>query len=121
MEFELLEKLKKIQKDIIKYVDQDDDSDENFQNIKKIIDESKFTDNKDNFRLIIRFISNISNNYHRGPFFISKIEKILLHLKDNITHFLTVPEIFKIFVNNKRIHLFLFEEKNHYNESIHLR
>ena len=111
MDTEYLKKMKKIQKRILNYIDQKDDSEDDLPNIKKILDNSKFLENKHDFIIILYFIINVSNNHHRGPNFFHKIENILSQLKSCINNFFSNSEIFYIFESNKRVLLFLFEEK----------
>ena len=107
---EYIEKMKLIHNSILKFLDDDDDIEENFQNLKKLIEDQKILQNNDDIKLILNLLSVLSNNHHRNQFFFSKMEKILLIFKSNIMTFQNI-EIFNIFKNNKRILLFLLEEK----------
>ena len=60
---------------------------------------------------LFHLITKISNNHYRFPYFFEKIQKILLDLKDSIIKNYTNYEIFHIFKSNKRLLLFLIEEK----------
>ena len=59
----------------------------------------------------LHLILKISNNYHCKRAFFNKIERIFLYYKDQITTNLTNFEIFNIFKSNKRILLFLHDQK----------
>lgn len=61
------------------------------------------------FRSFISLIGNISNNHHRSPTFIDRIEKILLLFKDDLVNKLSSKEICETFVHNKVIFLFLIK------------
>ena len=56
-------------------------------------------------------LSKISNNHHRNLNFIEKIEKIIQHYKNQIHKYFSNFDIFVIFKSNKRIILFLIEQK----------
>lgn len=99
--------MKEIQIKLLEYVDNDDCQDENFQNIISLItdeDEHKFLS-------ILNLINRVSENHHRSPNFFTKLFKIILYIKPQITKYFTDCEIFYIFQNNMRILLFLIEEK----------
>lgn len=59
----------------------------------------------------LRLILNIANNHHRSNDFFSKIEKIILIFKNEIKQSYSNLDIFNNFKSNKRILLFLIEEK----------
>ena len=58
----------------------------------------------------MHFLLTVVNNRHRDTNFFSKIERILLLFKDELTK-LKNDEIFQLFRSNKRILLFLIEEE----------
>ena len=106
-----LEDFKKIHAEILDFLEKDEKSEEDFQNLIDLIDELNIRNNEHNLTLFLQLISSISKNYHRNSFFIDKIEQILRNLEKDIKQNLTKSKIFKIFKGNKRILLFLFEEK----------
>ena len=59
----------------------------------------------------LKLISIISSNYHFTVEFFEKIKKIILFLSQKIKQSFTNRQIFDIFKKNKRVLLFLFEEK----------
>ena len=71
----------------------------------------KIRDNKNELKLLLHLLSNISNSYHRYPVFYSKIERILQIFKEDIKKNYSNSETFDIFKSNKRILLFLIEEE----------
>ena len=103
-----IEDLKKIQIDIIKFIDNDNDNEENFQNIVQSI---SIINNKYEFEDILISLNNISLYHFRTKDFMNKIEKIILIFKDKITEYFSNYELFKIFLNNFRIILFLYQLK----------
>lgn len=108
---EHIEKFKEIQAVILEFLENETNSDENFSNLKNIIDEQKICSNKQEFILFLHLISSISKNHFRGPYFISKIEKVLDNYAIDIKQNLTNSEIFDIFKGSKRVLLFLFEKR----------
>ena len=64
-------------------------------------------------------MSNISNNHYHSKSFFEKLKKIIVYFKTIIKEKNTELDIFNLFKNNKRIILFLIEEKIiNINESI---
>ena len=82
---------------------------ENFK-LKDIFEDLKIGDNKHEFRLVLHFISSISENHFREPAFFDKIERSLRYFKDDIKNYYSNLEIFNIFSQNKRIILFFIKE-----------
>ena len=106
-----LQKMKEIQEDIIKFIDEESYIEENFPRLIYKFDESKICDNKHEIQAVLHLISKIANNHHRSPNFFHKIEQILMHFKYIIKKYFSNSEIFTIFKGNKKILLFLIEEK----------
>ena len=106
-----LEKLSKLQSNILNYLDNNEDIEENLDNLNNIIfDEIKAHDNIHELRLIMHLITKIANNFHRETNFFEKIENILQLFKEKMQKHLSNSQIFNIFKSNKRILLFLIEE-----------
>ena len=59
----------------------------------------------------MELISKITENHHRSPNFIRRIEKIFLHFSELIKQSFTNQELFDIFKDNKRILLLLIQTK----------
>ena len=108
---EYLTDMKNIQKNILYFLETETEQELNFQNLIDFFDERVIIEHKHELKSTLYLISKISQNHHRGPDFFSKIERIIKHFKENIKKFFTNSEIFNIFKNDKRILLFLFEEK----------
>ena len=60
---------------------------------------------------MVQLIVSIVNNHHRFQNFISKVERVLRHFKQDLQKYFSNSEIFNIFKDNKRILLFLKKEK----------
>ena len=94
---EYLGAMKDIQENILNFLEEKDNSEENF-----IILESKFEDIKIKDHLyellsLLHLISKIGNNRHRFPNFFSKIERIFLIFKEDIKKYFPNSVIFNIF------------------------
>ena len=108
---EYMKKMKVIQISVIDYIENEKNEEEDFLQLKDIIIDSKIQQNQHEFKSFLYLLSNISNNHHRELYFFEKIEKILLNFKDYITKYYLNSEIFNFFKSNKRILLFLLEER----------
>ncbi|KAK8886774.1 hypothetical protein M9Y10_042244 [Tritrichomonas musculus] len=106
-----IDDINEIQHNILEYIEKEDDEEENFQNIISSFECKGTTKRKYEIKLVFRTLLKIAQNHHRTPNFFSKIEQILLYFKDEIKIFFTNADIFDIFKNNKRIILFLLEQK----------
>lgn len=101
---------KEFYNNILKYIEDGSDSnDTNYQNLIQNIDNHGFSENKGELKEILRILSIISKNHHRYTGFFSKIEKILIYLKDKIKQNFSDIEIFNFFENNKLIILILLQ------------
>lgn len=108
-----LEKMKKIQKLFLDFIDNEDRTEENFQNLLQLFIEynPKMQENKLDIKEIIELIVNISNNHNRSSHLIEKITLILNNIKGEIQKYFSNDEIYKMFKDNKRLLLYLFDEK----------
>ena len=109
-ERDIIEKFKNIQKEFLDFLENEEDPDVNFQNLNQLLKDIKIRDCQHEFRLFLHMLVSICNNYHRGPNFFSKINQILQILKDDIKKYENT-RIFSLFKSNKRLLLFLIEEK----------
>lgn len=104
---EYLKNMKSIQNNLLKYIDNDDNMEENHKNLISLINDFKICEKKNELNLFLHFLSKIANNHHRSSNFFPKIEKILQMIKDDINKFFSNNEIFNFFKGNKRLLLFL--------------
>ena len=111
---EYLEKIQKIENRLIEYLDRQDNIEENFQNIINILNDQKVLENRHDFRLFLHLLTCITNNHHQIQHFFDKIEKILINISSKIKEYYTNFEIFEIFKSNKRLLLFLLQNKLFY-------
>ena len=107
---EYLDKMKEVQKDILDFVENKDNSQEDYQNLIKFFEENRIKDNKHELKATLRLISQIANDHHRNPKFFDKIQQVILIFKNDLRNVFTNRQIFHIFRNNKRLLLFLIQE-----------
>ena len=105
-----IEEMRNIQMKLLNYLDDDDRCEENYQNLKDIINDIQIQNNPHKLKSVLYMVNKISKNHYRKPNFFSKIEQILLIFKNDIKKYFSNKEIFHIFKSYKRILLFLFEE-----------
>ena len=108
---ETLEKLKIIHKSTIKYIDYEDNSEENYVDLISQLNDQKFHENKYKLKLYLQFLSDVIDNHYRANNFYEKIKKIIMNYKSNLKIDFSNSEIFNIFKNNKVILLFLIKEQ----------
>lgn len=106
-----LSAMKKIYVSILGYIDYEDRSMMDYSTLIKLFDKLKIGDNFHLFKSLLHLLLEISNNHNRKNNLIGKIEQIIKHFKDQIKLHFQNWEIFNIFVANRRIILFLIEEK----------
>ena len=106
------EKAKFIQENILQYFEKDLNNDEDTEILLNDFEKCQIKQNPIFLKEVLTMISTISNHHHRSNNFITKVEKIIGAYKKEIKQFYSNFEIFNIFHSNKRILLFLFEEKN---------
>lgn len=104
------EEMKSIQDNLLRFIEDNNNLEEKLQSLNNIFDEINICNDKNKIKSLLHLISQISDNHHVLNFF-NKIEKVLILIKDDISKNFTNRQIFDIFKNNKRILLFLIEEK----------
>ena len=108
---EYFSKMKDIQQKLLQFVDDESNDEENYQNIITYFQDHKIKENLQKLKSILHLISKISNHHYKTHSFYNKISRILTFFKSEIKQFYSNHEIFNIFRHNKRILLFLIEEK----------
>ncbi|KAK8854148.1 hypothetical protein M9Y10_016705 [Tritrichomonas musculus] len=108
---DLLKNMNEFSQVILNILDSDSETEELFTKLTKYLDDHNIKQDKSEIKLILHTITKISNNHHRMSNFFDKIERIFKLFTAEIQNFFTNIEIFHIFKENKRLLLFLFEEK----------
>ena len=106
-----LQKRKNIQACIINFIDEENKNDENLLILKDIFKDQEMLESRDEIIELFHFLTKLANNHHQSASFFTKIEQLISLFKNEITKFLSQTEIFQIFMKNKRILLFLIEQK----------
>ena len=102
--------MQEVQNFLLTFLEEDQDIEENYENLMKILTDQKIRENKHELELFLRLINTIGNNHRRVSGFISKIEQLLREIKKEIKSRFSNSEIFELFEENKRILLFLIKE-----------
>lgn len=105
----VLEIMQNIQKNILIFIENESNAEENFQNLQIIFEEQKIRENKYFLNSLLHLITKIADNHYRCSNFFDKLTKLLLIFKDNIKQDFSNSQIFNIFKSNKRFLLFLIE------------
>ncbi|KAK8881021.1 hypothetical protein M9Y10_003731 [Tritrichomonas musculus] len=103
-----VEENKKMQESLLDFLESDENC---FENLKNFIEEEKIRENKEKFVIFINILSKISVNHNRSYDFINKIEQIFTYYQIDIKNFFSNNEIYQTFQDDKRILLFLFDQK----------
>ena len=82
-----------------------------FENTILFLNEQDIHTEKEELEHFLGLVSSIYNNHHRKEDILSKIQKIILYLVDDIKLLLTCNDLFNIFINDKAIILLLLENK----------
>lgn len=81
---EYIAKKKQLQNYILEFLDDSQNSEENFQILLNEVTDQKISESKTNLTETLHLISKISDNYYHFPDFFPKVEKILLIFKEEI-------------------------------------
>ncbi|KAK8853002.1 hypothetical protein M9Y10_018000 [Tritrichomonas musculus] len=105
-----LDEMKKIQENILEFLESESNTENIFKNLKQIFNEIKIYDDQHKLKSLLHLLTKIAENHRRNPNFFNKIEQILSIFKEQIKKYFSNWEIFTIFKGNKKILLFLIEE-----------
>ncbi|KAK8848085.1 hypothetical protein M9Y10_019141 [Tritrichomonas musculus] len=100
---------KNIVNSILKYLDSQENCEDNYRSVIDLVTKSKITEDSEEFILFLQTLSKISCNHHYTFQFYDKIIKILQYFKNDIIQKLPNATIFDTFYN-KRILLYLIED-----------
>lgn len=103
--------LRKIYENLLTYLEHNYEDEKEFHNLIKLFDELQICNNRYEFKMTLRIISAISNNHYRGYYFFTKVYQILNNFKDEIIKQFSNFQILDIFIQNKKLLLFLIKEE----------
>ena len=110
-----IERKKKLQESIIYYIENENEISNRdsifFKNLIQQINDEQICQDRQEMLSFLYMISSISKHHRRFDNFFFKIENLLLEYKKEICNFFTAEKLFSIFKSNKRILLFLIEQK----------
>ena len=106
-----LEKMQRIQTLFLDFIENQVDYMNNFEDIINFVEKELTSTNIHDLKLVLHLLTSISSNHYQSENIFKKIEQILNFFKEKIQQNLSNAEIYEIFKNDKRILLFLIEEK----------
>lgn len=101
---------KVLQENLLKYISNEDDDEENYENLKNCFKDQNIYDKKSELKILLCMLTKISKVLLRPQNFFAKLEKIILNFKDIIKANFSHDELYQIFQTSKRLLLFLIEE-----------
>lgn len=111
VEPKFLDSLKEIHNCVINFIDCEDKDESKYNELVHLLDTKNIKQNKEDLRYFFSLLNKIIDNHHRGSDFYAKIEQIIKIFAKEIIEYNSNSEIFQIFCNNKRVLLYLLEEK----------
>ena len=106
-----IEIFREIHCSFLKFIEDENNVEENYENLSKLIIKHKIMNDKYEIKLYFHLLLNVCNNHYKVPDLYEKIEKIIVQFKENVLNYFSDFEIFDIFKSNKRILLILFDTK----------
>ena len=107
---EYLQKMKDIQNIILEFLDNDEEDQKLFDDLKNLLTFQQDELDAHELKSILYLISTISTNHHRTQFFFDKIKKIIIFLKNEIKKSFSNDDIYELFEDNKLLLLILLDE-----------
>ncbi|KAK8892563.1 hypothetical protein M9Y10_029796 [Tritrichomonas musculus] len=102
-----INKKKQLYDIFMNYIDCENDSEEYYALLTKLIEKQKIRNTKSELKSFLYLLSKISANHYRNQYFFTKIEKLVVLLKKDIINYFTNFEIFQFFEDEKFIYLIL--------------
>lgn len=107
---EYRQKLIDIREKILDYIRDENNYEDRITEINDFLDQNITKTNRSELNDFLHLIHQLSNKHQRSPDFFSKIERMIIHFKNDIKQTFSNTEIFRTFENNKRLLLFLIKE-----------
>ena len=111
MSLDGIEKMKSIQSALLEFLEDELDVEDKFENLVNLLTTQNLINDQHELTELLYLINSIGNNHHRVPNFNCKLEQLLRHFKRDLQKYFSNSKIFEIFKDNKRILLFLIEDK----------
>lgn len=106
-----LDEMRRVRKSLLNFIKSESNDEENFRILNDVFKELKISEDQHKLMSLLHLLVKIANNHQRSSKFFSKIEQILLVFQSDINKYFLNSEIFNVFKSNKRILLFLIEQK----------
>ena len=108
---QILQEMKGIQSNFLDYIESQNKVEDDYLDFISSLEAIDIKKDKHKVRTLLHLISSVATNHQRTSNFFLKIEKAILFLKDQISANFSNTDIFTIFQKNKKILLFLLEQK----------
>ena len=106
-----LDIMKDAEDKILEFLEEETDFEEKFIILENNLNDTKIRSDPYELLSLLHLVLKIGNNHFRTTNFFDKIERILQYFKEDIKKYYPNSELFNIFKSNKRILLFLIEQK----------
>ena len=104
-----LNRWKELYNHLLGFIDNQDGSQIDYQNLISDINKQNITENKNEFQHLLQLLVLISIDHYRYSNFFSKLDQILTFFSPKIAETFSNSEIFDIFYKSKRLLLFLIK------------
>lgn len=106
-----LDKQEKLYNTLLQFLEEEGET-ADIKPLLNIFKDFKIDDNNNcNFSSLLQMIAKISENHFRHPYFIQRVDTVLLHIKDQIKKTFKSTEIYEIFKGNFLILLYLYKKE----------
>ena len=107
---EYLDEMKQTQANLLHFIDNDENDEENFAQFTKILNNLKICENQHKFKSLLYILANIAQHHHRGRNFFQKIDQMITFLTNSVQKYFSNWEIFFIFKDSPVTILILIEK-----------
>lgn len=109
--FHYMQKMQCIQDIFLKYLQEDDLIDENFQELLHFFNEYKDREDRNQLKMVLYLLVHIVNGIQRSENHLNKIQRLIQSIQNDIHKNFSNEEIFYIFESSKILLLLVFDEK----------
>lgn len=106
-----MQKMQCIQDIFLKYLQEDDLIDENFQELLHFFNEYKDREDRNQLKMVLYLLVHIVNGIQRSENHLNKIQRLIQSIQNDIHKNFSNEEIFYIFESSKILLLLVFDEK----------
>ena len=114
-------KMKNYEELILQFLDNNDDVDNSFKSLINIFKTQKVSENKNELKLLLHLICEISDNYHRSLNFFNKIDQILKFFENEMKQYFSkmisnkISQItaFSIYLKATNVYFYFYSKKKY--------